>query len=121
MPLRSLAGFGHDLRVAATTARRQPIFTAFVVLILAFGIGASIAIFSVVDGVLIRELPYRDPAKLVWLWSVRPDATRFPFAIQDVVDLRERATAFDTMAAMGHWSVAFTGSGAPARPQGLRV
>src|SRR5262245_15288297 len=121
MPLRSLAGFGHDLRVAATTARRQPIFTAFVVLILAFGIGASIAIFSVVDGVLIRELPYRDPARLVWLWSVRPDATRFPFAIQDVVDVRERSTAFDTLAAMGNWSVTFTGSGTPERVQGLRV
>ena len=113
MGASSVIDFARDLRAAAATARRQPVFTAFVVLILAFGIGASIAIFSVVDGVLLRELPYRDPARLVWLWSVRPDGTRFPFAIQDLVDLRERSTAFDTVAAMGNWSVAFTGSGAP--------
>jgi putative ABC transport system permease protein len=121
MGLSSVIAFARDLRAAAATARRQPIFTAFVVLVLAFGIGASIAIFSVVDGVLLRELPYRDPARLVWLWSMRPDGTRFPFAIQDVVDLRERSTAFDTIAAMGNWSVAFTGGGAPERLQGLRV
>src|SRR5262245_40335031 len=121
MPLSSLAGFPRDLRGAGAPARPPPVFTPVVVPDSAFGIGASIAIFSVVDGVLLRELPYRDPARLVWLWSVRPDRTRFPFAIQDVVDLRERSTAFDTIAALGNWSVAFTGSGAPERLQGLRV
>jgi len=111
----------HELRAAAATSRRQPIFTAFTVLILAFGIGASIAIFSVVDGVLLRQLPYRDPDRLVWLWALRSDGTRGAFALQDVVDLRERTTAFDAFAAMGQWSVAFTGTGTPERLQGLRV
>ena len=95
----------NELRAAAATARRQPIFTAFTVLILAFGIGASIAIFSVVDGVLLRQLPYKDPDRLVWLWALRSDGTRGAFAMQDVVDLRERTTAFDAIAAMGQWSV----------------
>jgi putative ABC transport system permease protein len=113
--------FAHDLRVAAAGVRRQPIFTAFTVLILAFGIGASIAIFSVVDGVLLRELPYRDPHRLVWLWGLRSDGTRSAFAMQDFVDLRERSTAFDAIAAIGQWSVTFTGDGTPERLQGLRV
>jgi len=57
----------------------------------------------------------------VWLWAVRSDGTRGAFALQDFVDLRERTTAFDQMAALGNWSVTFTGDGAAERLQGLRA
>ena len=121
MALPPVIEFANDLRTAAAGARRQPFFTAFTILVLAFGIGASIAIFSVVDGVLLRQLPYRDPHRLGWLWSLRTDGTRSAFSMQDFVDLRERSTAFDAFAAMGQWSVTFTGDGTPERLQGLRV
>ena len=57
----------HDLRCAWRTTTRKPGFTALVVLTLALGVGASTAIFSIVNGVLLRPLPLRDPDRLLWI------------------------------------------------------
>lgn len=59
----------HDLRFARRTMRRQPAFTAMVVLTLALGIGSTTAIFSILDGVLLRPLPYREPERLAFSWT----------------------------------------------------
>src|SRR5207253_5815386 len=61
-----------DLRYAMRNLRRQPAFAAVVIATLALGIGANTAIFSVVDAVLLKPLPYRDPEKLVRIWSPNP-------------------------------------------------
>ena len=59
------AGLAGDLRLAARSLRREPLFSAMALLTLAIGIGATTAVFSLVDGVLLRPLPYPDPSRLV--------------------------------------------------------
>src|ERR1700681_641695 len=71
--LPMLETFLQDLRFGARTLRKNPGFTAVAILTLALGIGANAAIFSVVNAVLIRPLPFKDSSRLVMLWEGLPD------------------------------------------------
>src|SRR5689334_80538 len=91
-----------DLGYAVRAAIRTPGFTATVVLTLAIGIGATTAIFSVVRGVLLKELPFGSPDRLVRLWTANParNEPRGPVSIPDFEDWRRLgSTVFDHMAA----------------------
>jgi putative ABC transport system permease protein len=88
-----------DLSYALRALRRSPGFAAAAVLSLALGLGANTALFSAVDAVLLRPLPYRDPDRLVHVWSVTSAYPRMSVALPDFRAYRDRTHSFSTMAA----------------------
>ncbi len=88
-----------DIQHAVRTLLKNPGFAVIAVLTLAVGIGANTAIFSVVDGVLLRPLPYRDPDRIVRLWEQTSRGARVAVSYPNFLDWREQATGFDRMAA----------------------
>src|SRR5689334_18157046 len=62
----------NDAKYACRNMRRRPAFTLLVALTLALGIGVNSAVFALLDGVLLRPLPYRDPSRLVFMWQTLP-------------------------------------------------
>jgi predicted permease len=105
---------GNDLRQALRTLIRRPGFSAIVILTLSLGIGATTAIFSVVNAVLLRSLPYEDPERLVVLRGVptNGDASKVAPSSSwpDYVDLRDGARSFAELAAVSSAVVTITGS-----------
>ena len=93
--------FFKDLRYAARMLLKSPAFTFIAVVALALGIGANTAIFSVVNAVLLRPLPYKAPAELVWLWGTNPqnDIKQETASYPDFNDWRQQAQSFSSMAA----------------------
>ena len=112
-----------DIRYALRMFAKNPGFTAIAVLALALGIGANTAIFSVVDAVLLRPLPFKNPDRLVMIWE---NATHLGFpkntpSPANFLDWREQSTVFDGMAAFAEKSFNLTGLGEPERLDGRRV
>ena len=89
----------HDLRFALRGLLRRPGFTAVVVLTLALGIGANSAIFSVVNGVLLRPLPYDRPAEVATIWVSWPGNPQGELSQPEYWDLREQNRSFTRLAA----------------------
>ena len=107
--------FFQDLRYALRRLRATPGFTIIAVLTLALGIGANTAIFTVIDAVLLRPLPYQDPARLVLLSEHTP---RFPIlsvSYQNLVDWRDQSHSFTAVGAVRNLGVTLTGAGEPER------
>ena len=106
-----------DLRYAARTLRKSPGFTIVAALTLALGIGANTAIFSVVDAVILRPLPYPEPARLVELWGnvKRAKVERRAASYPDYVDWRTQSRSFESMAAFDSGTMILTGGDEPER------
>jgi len=90
-----------DLRYAARMLRRKPIFTATAVLTLSLGIGANTAVFSVINGVLLRPLPYPQPEQLVRVWGINQQIgnTRGKASSPNLADWRAQNTVFESLGA----------------------
>jgi predicted permease len=114
-----LATIRQDLAFAARTLRKAPTFTLVALLTLALGIGASTAIYSVVQAVLLRPLPFREPDRLVRVWLANPgqQVERSDISKPDFDIWRDETKAFSSMAAYYHSAsgLALTGMGEPER------
>jgi predicted permease len=106
-----------DVRFGARILMRRPSVTAIAVLTLALGIGANTAIFSVVDAVLLRPLPYKDPSRLVFLQEDSPQVNGMSISMADFDDWRTMNAVFDAMAPYQADSVVLTGLGDAERLQ----
>ena len=110
-----------DLRYALRALARAPGFTLAVVLTLALGIGANSAVFSVVDSVLLRPLPYSEPGRLVNIYGRYPDFGRTATSLPDFQDLRAGTHSFESVAAHHGAAFVLTGEGEPERVTADRV
>jgi len=115
--------FLQDLRYAFRMLNKSPGFTIVAVLTLALGIGANTAIFSVVNGVLLKPLPYRQPDRLVSLFLHGRGLDRGVMGTADFLALNQRQKAFEQVAAFSPSSIGFTltGFGSPQMIPGTSV
>ena len=114
-PVGSLA---QDVRYALRMLYRQPSFTAVAVLTLALGIGATTAVFTVVNGVLLRPLPYQDPDRLVVLLNGRNGRMGPTFSPPNYRDVASQSGAFSEWAALSPSTANLTGNGEPQQLDG---
>ncbi|MBO0860517.1 MAG: ABC transporter permease [Chloracidobacterium sp.] len=117
----ALETFWQDLRYGARMLLKQPGFTFVAVITLALGIGANTAIFSVVNAVLLRPLPYEDPDRLVFIWGAHPQVGREVASLPDFADWREQSRSFERMAAHHPLNFSLTNGEEPERLIGAAV
>lgn len=110
-----------DLEYAVRQLRKNPGFASTVILILGLGVGACAAIFSAVNPILFKPLPYPHPGRIVMIWSVADDGSRAPQTFHTYRELTERSHSFESTAAMKPWQPALTGADRPERLDGQRV
>jgi putative ABC transport system permease protein len=111
----AIENFFTDIHYGLRVLRKSPGFTVVAVLTLALGIGATTAIFSVIDSVLLRPLPYGDPARLAIVWesNIKHSSLQNTVAPPDFLDWQSQNTIFDDMAALYDERDNLTGSGEP--------
>jgi predicted permease len=110
-----------DLRYAIRQLIQNPGFTVVITLTLALSIGANSAIFSVIDAVLLKPLPYPDANRLMRLFTSNDAFPQFPFNPWDFHDFRARNTSFESLAAYTRADAQLSGSGEPVRLSGFDV
>ncbi len=110
-----------DLHYATRQLIHHPGFALVTTLTLALGIGAATAIFSAVNPILFKPLPYPNAGRLMMIWEMRSDGSPQPVTFGTFYGLEQRARSFDAMAVMKPWQPAMTGALQPERFEGQRV
>ena len=116
-----LANFRQDFRYGIRMLARKPGFTLIAFFTLALSIGANTAIFSVVNSVLLRQLPFKNPNQVMWVWSNRTDRDNAPFTLPDFLDYRDQNQTLEHIAAFSSIGLSLSGPERTERLQGLRV
>src|SRR4051794_3019556 len=110
-----LGDLRQDLTYTLRSLGRAPAFTTVALLTLALGIGANTAIFSVINSVLLRPLPYRAPDRLVFLWSSTQAFPKAALTPARFVEFREQLSSVEGLSGISQFSVNLIGSGDPER------
>jgi len=112
-----------DLRIGLRMLLKKPGFTLIAVMTLALGIGANTAIFSVMQSVLVRPLPYQEPERLVWLANTNPSLGVGQTFLNpgDILDIREQAQSIEQIASWGTYSFNLLSGRKPERIEGVYV
>lgn len=118
---RTIESFWQDLRYAARSLRSSPGFSLVAGLTLALGIGATTAVFSVVNGVLLKPLPYPEPEALVWVDEVRNDGGRMSVAWGNYEDWSREAGSLSALTAYGAGTNTVLGGESPIRASTARI
>jgi len=119
-----MSGLWQDVRYGARMLLKQPGFTLVAILTLALGIGANTAIFSVVNAVLLRPLPFKNSERLVLVWNNGAEAAggdRTPLAVTDLLDVRSQSRSFESFGAFQNGSFNYASGDAPEQLQGVGV
>jgi putative ABC transport system permease protein len=110
---RSLEFFWQDVRYGLRQLGKSPTFAAVAIITLAVGIGANTAIFSFVNAILLRQLPYPDPQRLAIIWSGLGYANRAPFSSYELFQIRQRTREFDQVGGIWVTNGVLPGEGQP--------
>ena len=110
-----------DARYAGGRSVKNPGFTLFAMLTLALGLGANVAIFSFVDGLLLKPLAYPEAERIVQLWEKPPRGLRNSVSALNFLDWRDQASSFTAMAARSGDSLTLTGRGEPRQVRAALV
>ena len=110
-----------DVRYSLRALRKSPAFTVGAVATVALTVGATAAIFSVVHGVLLRQLPYRDVERVFWIWSEQPGRDRTPFNVPDFIDYRDSTRTLSGLAGFFAYGANLSDEAAAERVQGIRA
>src|SRR4051794_33671151 len=102
-----------DIRTGIRSLRKRPGLTALAIITLALGIGANTAMFSVINAVLLRPLPYKDPERLVWMNETGRDVANRWLSYQNFMDWQARSSSFEAMSTIRGWSVILSGVDQP--------
>ena len=117
-----IPAFGRDLIVALRMARRQPLLAALAILTLSLGVGATGAVFALIDGMVIRPLPYRDADRLVTVGDTfRTGPPRTGPTIPELLDVRAATTTFEALSWVDWRDFQIGGGSEPARVVGARA
>src|SRR5216117_4144590 len=112
----------NDLKFVFRQLLKNPGFTAVAVLTLTLGIGANTAMFSVLNALLLRALPYQNSERLVRVFRTSPQSQTWPHSVANFLDHREQNSVFERMAAFSLWSFNLAEPGQPAeRLRGIIV
>ena len=113
--------FFQDVRYALRTLRKSPAFTLVCVLTLGLGVGASTAIFSVVNAVLLRPLPFPNHDRLVRIEERHPGVSSGTFTFASYLDIERESKSIENISAFRPWSFNLTGNGEPEQVSGAMV
>ena len=116
-----LSGLVRDVRYSLRALRKTPAFTVGAVVTVALTVGATTALFSVVYGVLLRQLPYRHVERVFWIWSDQPGRDRTPFNVPDFIDYRDSTRTLSGFAGFFAYSANLSDEAAAERVQGIRA
>jgi predicted permease len=119
--VRWMGTLARDFRYGLLLLKRDPGFAFVAISVMAIGIGANTAMFSLMDAVLLKPLPYPEPERIVRVWEAPSPTSRNGISTLNFVDWKRLSTSFEALSAVRGLNVALTGNGDPARLGGVLV